>query len=127
MDFKTARLLSRMTLNEVAEFLGLSTRTVYNYEKENKAPKAVITCLSLIGGFMPEFGKRNDFSGWSFGSGYLWPPEGDKFTSGDIRAGSKALLSIELEYDQLNRKRLGNKRSNIVPIPFKRNAVRENS
>jgi len=86
MDFTEARQKARMTRSEVASYLNISVATIKRYEKSGKAPKAVIECLLMIGGMLPAFGQKNDFSGWSFSSGYLYSPEGNRYTSGDIRA-----------------------------------------
>jgi len=102
MDFNEARYLSRMTIAEIADYLCISSRTVQRYQKTGIAPKSVTECLLMIGGHCPSFMQRNDFTGWSFGSGYLWSPEGDKFTSGDVRAGRLALL----ESNRLHRRKL---------------------
>jgi len=68
------------------EYLKISESTIKRYEKNEKTPKAIIECLLMIGGQLPNFAKKNDFSGWSFSSGYLYSPEGNRYTSGDIRA-----------------------------------------
>ena len=91
-QFTDARHVARMTREQVMEYLEISKRTFKRYESNGAAPKAIIECLLMIGGQLPDFHKRNDFKGWSFGDGFIWSPEGDKFTSGDIRAGKLALL-----------------------------------
>jgi len=85
MDFTTARHIAKMSRLEVMDYLKVSESTIKRYET-GEAPKVVIECLRMIGGHCPEFCLRNDFSGWSFGSGYLHSPEGNRYTSGDIRA-----------------------------------------
>lgn len=86
MTFNDARYLSRMTLNEIANLFELSLKTVNRYKSSNNAPRAIIVSLMLIGGHIPAFTKRNNFAGWSFGQGFLWSPNGEKYTSGDILA-----------------------------------------
>jgi len=105
MDFLEARYLSRMTAQEVADYLDISLRTVKRYESTGKAPKAVIECLLMISGRMPSFSRRNDFTGWSFSSGFLYSPAGDKFTSGDVIAGKLASLEMNRLYRLDLRKR----------------------
>lgn len=114
MDFNKARQLSRMTLEEISIYLELSPRTIYNYKKTGKAPKAIIECLYMIGGRCPTFSRRNDFSSWSFGQGFLWSPEGDKFTSGDIRAGKIALLEMNRIHRESVRSRQAEKALSLV-------------
>lgn len=92
MDFIDARHTARMTRKEVSEYLQLTLRTINRYEESGKAPKAVIECLLMIGGYCPTFSLKNDFTGWSFGSGFLHSNSGYKFTSGDILAGRSALI-----------------------------------
>lgn len=120
MDFNEARYLSRMTIEEISSYLCISVRTIQRYSKTGKAPKSVIECLLMIGGRTPSFSRRNDFSGWSFGSGYLWSPEGDKFTSGDIRAGKMALIEFNRLHRQSVKSRKEEKektKAKIIPFP----------
>ncbi len=118
MDFLDARYISRMTSKEVATYLEVSHRTIKRYEKTGKAPKAVIECLLMIGGHCPTFSLRNDFTGWSFSSGFLYSPEGDKFTSGDVRAGKSALLEMNLQYRAKLRQQVQvQHKSNIIQFP----------
>jgi len=86
VTFTDARHIARMTRKEVMDYLDISRSTLVRYEKTNKTPKAVIECLLMIGGQCPTFSLRNDFTGWHFGSGFLYSPEGDRFTSGDVRS-----------------------------------------
>ncbi len=120
MDFNEARYVSRMTTQDIADYLEISHRTVLRYKKTGIAPKSVIECMLMIGGHCPSFTQRNDFTGWSFGSGYLWSPEGDKFTSGDVRAGKMALLESYRLHRQLVSDRKQKKEQNtakIIPFP----------
>ena len=121
MDFLSARHAARMTTQEVADYLELSIRTVRRYEKTGKAPKSVIECLLMIGGHCPTYSRRNDFTGWSFGSGFLWSPEGEKFTSGDVRAGKHALLQLDTEFQirtQKQRQFESQMTSNVILFPL---------
>jgi len=86
MDYIDARHTARMTNQEIAHYLELSPSTINRYKNTGKAPKAVIECLRMIGGQLPEFSLRNDFSGWSFGNGHLWSPAGERFSAGDVLA-----------------------------------------
>lgn len=98
VTFRDARHHARMTKMDVGSYLGVSDSTIHRYERTGKAPKAVIECLMMIGGKCPDFSLRNDFKGWSFGDGFMWSPEGDKYTSGDIRAGKLASLEMNRLY-----------------------------
>lgn len=83
--FRDARHAARMTVEDVAKYLDLSLSTVKRYDKTGKAPKAVIECLLMIGGYLPTFSlRKNGFEGWKLRQGYLWSPGGERFTSGDI-------------------------------------------
>ncbi len=117
MEFIDARHIARMTRKEVADYLKLSLKTINRYEKTGKAPKAVIECLLMIGGHCPTFSLRNDFTNWFFSSGFLYSPEGDKFTSGDVRAGKLALLEMNLKYRAQLRKQQVQHKSNIIQFP----------
>lgn len=131
MDFKDLIMLSGMTEKEIRIFLNISIRTFQRYKLSNKAPKATSECLKMIAGFCPSFAKRNDFTGWSFGNGYLWNPEGERFTSGDIRAGKIASLEINRLHriDVRKRKEAKKKAFNKVScqiIPFPIGRVKKN-
>ena len=130
MDFLSARYAARMTTQEVADYLGISIRTVKRYEKTGKAPKSVIECLLMIGGYCPTFSRRNDFTGWRFGSGFLWSPEGDKFTSGDVRAGRHAMLQLDTEFNIRVRERQrieAQASSNVLFFPLNPRKITEGS
>lgn len=122
MDFLDARYSSRMTSKEVSDYLGISLRTIKRYERTGKAPKSVIECLLMIGGHCPTFSRRSDFTGWTFGQGYLWSPEGDKFTSGDVRAGKLAYMEIARQHRKSvrDRKQKGFPTADIIPFPTTR-------
>jgi len=120
MTFTEARIQSRMTLEEISSYLELSLKTVKRYEKEDRAPKAIIECLLMLSGQCPTFQIKNNFNGWSFGFGFIYSPEGDKFTSGDIRAGKIALLEMNRLHRLSVRKRHEKKKeNNIIPFPMK--------
>jgi len=122
MTFNDARYLTRMTLEEIAELLQLSLKTVTTYQKTNKAPQAVIITLMLIGGHIPDFTQRNDFAGWSFGQGYLWSPAGERFTSGDVlavRIDRELIRSQRVELEELKSRSLVRESAQIIPFPVK--------
>ena len=115
-----------MTTEQVADYLDISHRTIKRYEQTGKAPKAVIECLLMIGGRCPTFSLRNDFTNWSFRNGFLWSPEGDKYTSGDVRAGKHALNLADLQHQRsvLIRAQAKDKSSNVITFPIpKRTAI----
>jgi len=120
MTFNDAKHVARMTTIQIAEYLNISISTINRYEKTGKAPKAVIECLKLIGGQLPKFAMRNDFIGWSFGSGYLWSPAGDKYTAGDILAiiyDKQLIKSQRTEIKALKKQGMQSEPSNIIPFP----------
>jgi len=74
----------------------------------------------MIGGNLPNFKKNNNFERWSFGNGFLWTPEGEKFTSGDIRAGKIALLEMNrLHRISVRRRKQKKPKNNVIPFPVK--------
>lgn len=123
MDFMNARHSAKMSRKETAQYFKLSLSTINKYEKTGKAPKAIIECLLMIGGYCPTFSLRNDFKKWNFGSGRLWSPEGDQFTSGDIRAGKAALTELNRLHRIEKRRQKSNKNrktAKIYQLPIKR-------
>ena len=109
-----------MTLQEIATVLGLSLKTVKRYESTNNAPRVVVYCLTLIGGHIPTFSKRNDFTGWSFGDGFLWSPAGEKFTSGDVlslRINLALIRSQRVELEQIKSRSIVRGSAKIIPFP----------
>ncbi len=126
VTFTDARHIARMTRLEVMDYLQISKSTLLRYEKTGRTPKAVIECLLMIGGQCPTFSMRNDFSGWHFGSGFLYSPEGDRFTSGDVRS-LKPLRHLvkELELSQASKKQVSKETpSNVIQFPFSREAAK---
>jgi transcriptional regulator with XRE-family HTH domain len=115
IEFEDARHIARMSLEDVSNYLNISKRTLQRYEKNGNAPKAIIECLLMIGGRCPEFSLRNDFSGWSFGNGFLHSPGGDKFTSGDVLAGKSALL----EQNRLHRISIRDRKKSSMVVSAK--------
>lgn len=107
MDFTDAMHHARMNKHDVMNYFKISKSTFNRYKEtqKQKAPIAIIECLMMIGGYCPSFSIRNDFTGWSFGSGFLYSPEGDKFTSGDVKAGRTALLEMNRLHRIETRKR----------------------
>ena len=123
MTFTDARHSARMTRKEVADYLNISMRTISKYEATEKAPKAIIECLLMIGGTCPNFSRRNDFSGWTFGNGYIYSPAGDKFTSGDVMASiydKQLIRSQRVELKALKKQLVKSVSSNIIPFPARR-------
>jgi len=122
MTFTEAKGLSRMTFLEISVFFELTLKTVMRYHASDSAPKSIIVSLQMIGGQMPSFSRRNDFTGWSFGSGFLWSPAGDKFTSGDVQAGKYALLEMNrlhrIEVRERNKKPLKTAQIILFPARF---------
>lgn len=126
MDFRDARHSARMTVTDVADYLDISLSTVKRYDRTGKAPKSVIECLRMIGGYFPAIAlPRNGFEGWRMRGGYLWSPSNECFTSGDVLSSR---LNQQL-VDSLHRSNLNlrqemnasNKRaSNIVQVNFRR-------
>jgi len=121
MDFTEARHIARMQKQQVMDYLEISESTYKRYTKTGKAPKAVIECLLMIGGKMPTFSLRNDFTGWSFGSGFLYSPGGDKFTSGDVlarRYDIQLIKALTLENQKLKKRVSMSVPSNVIPFPL---------
>jgi len=123
VTFTDARHIARMTRTQVMDYLKISKSTVLRYEQNNKTPKAVIECLLMIGGQCPTFSMRNSFTGWHFGNGFIYSPNGDRFTSGDVLAikPNKALIQ-ELEKCLTSSKKQVSKKvpSNVIQFPLRR-------
>jgi len=120
MNFTDARHIAKMSKLEVMEYLKISESTIKRYEKSEKAPKAVIECLLMIGGQLPNFAQKNNFSGWSFSSGYLYSPEGNRYTSGDIRAiySDRELIKELTRLNKEIKKQVSMSVSdNVIPFP----------
>jgi transcriptional regulator with XRE-family HTH domain len=123
MTFTDARHAARMTLDDVAEYLEISISTVRRYDKKSKAPKAVIECLRMIGGYFPAIAlPRNGFEGWRMRGGYLWSPGNEKFTSGDVIASKvehelNHSLEIKIKELELRLASIDKRKSNILYFP----------
>jgi transcriptional regulator with XRE-family HTH domain len=86
MTYNDAVLHAWLSQTEIAEFFSVSIQTVQRWAKSNKAPTGVIQALKLIAGDCPTFSAKSGWDGWAFSGGYLWSPNLEKYTSGDIRA-----------------------------------------
>jgi len=120
MDFTDARHIARMSREDIARYLDISPKTIKRYEQSGKAPKAIIECLLMIGGQLPNFAKKNDFNGWSFSSGYLHSPEGNRYTSGDIRAiysDRELIKELTRLNKELKKQADMSVQDNVIPFP----------
>lgn len=92
MTYREALLRARLSKKEVAHFFNVSIQTVERWYRINKTPTGVIPALKVLSGDCPELSAKSGWQGWAFSGGFLWSPELDKFTAGDIRAS-------KLDYD----------------------------
>lgn len=86
MTYNDAVLNAWLSQNEIADFFGVTLQTVQRWRKSNKAPVGVIQSLILLAGDCPRFSAKDGWQGWRFKGGFLWSPNGESFTPGDIRA-----------------------------------------
>jgi hypothetical protein len=117
MDFNDARHIAKMRRREIMQYFEISKSTLLRYEASGKAPKAIIECLRMIGGELPDFRfykDRGSFKGWYFGGGYLYSNNGDKFKSGDILAIMK---DRELIKELSKEKKTIKIKNNVLPFP----------
>ncbi|PCH64500.1 MAG: hypothetical protein COC04_03515 [Gammaproteobacteria bacterium] len=70
-EFAQARHVARMAREQVMDYLDISKRTFKHYEPQGTAPKAIIECLRMMGGQLPSFNRRNDFTDRSFCVGFF--------------------------------------------------------
>lgn len=124
MTFLDALQHAWLTDDELVNFFQVSPSTIQRWKRNNKAPTGVIQSLKLIAGDCPTFSNKSGFEGWAFSRGFLWSPELDKFTAGDIRA-SKLDYDIIRGYerelskvrDLLKGQNIPVKKSNVIPFP----------
>jgi len=124
MTFNDALLHAWLTDLEVAHFFNVSIQTVKRWKRQNKAPTGVIQSLKLLAGDCPTLSAKDGWQGWAFSGGFLWSPEFDKFTPGDIRA-SKLDYDIIKGYEReteklraaLKAENKPVKTSNVIPFP----------
>lgn len=112
MTYREALLRSRLTKSEIANYFNVTLQTVERWYRINKTPTGVIPALRLISGDCPTFSKKDLFSGWSFSNGFLWSPELDSFSSGDIRASKldyEIIRGYERELAELRQRLKPNK------------------
>jgi hypothetical protein len=124
MTFNDALLHAWLTDKEVACFFDVSISSVKRWKKNNKAPNGVIQALKLLAGDCPSLSAKDGWQGWAFSRGFLWSPELDKFTPGDIRASKldrDIIRGYEKETALLREKLKENnepvKPSNVIPFP----------
>jgi hypothetical protein len=125
MDFKYYLWKSGLSDFEFCKLFELTPRTISNYKKANKAPKAIELSLMLLSGEIPIKRKNNGFENWYFHNGLLHSPEGEKFSSGDLRAihfDKKIIKSLEAEILRLKKEKEVFKvvSKNVIKFPSKR-------
>jgi len=95
---------------EVADFFHVTERTVKNWRKNNKPPRAVFLCLSLMAGKLDGLG--DEWKGFKLTPEAIESPEGDFIYSYEIRAIKYVYQAAEIERF---RTCLGLKNRNIKP------------
>tara|TARA_R110001599_G_scaffold343286_3_gene565786 strand:- start:5749 stop:6150 length:402 start_codon:yes stop_codon:yes gene_type:complete len=125
MTFLDALQHAWLTDAELVNFFQVSLSTIQRWKRNNKAPTGVIQSLKLIAGDCPSFSAKEGWNGWAFSRGYLWSPELDKFTPGDIRASKldyDIIRGYEKQVADLQALLLANKKvsikSNVIPFPL---------
>jgi hypothetical protein len=130
MTYREALLRARLTKKETAKFFNVSIQTVERWYRINKTPTGVIPALKLLSGDCPVLSVKDGWQNWAFFDGFLWSPELDKFTPGDIRA-SKMDRDIIRGYERETAKLIKDlkarhllddaivqvKKSNVIPFP----------
>lgn len=86
MTYNDAVLYAWLSQSEIADFFGVTIQTVQNWTNSNNAPTGVIQALKLMAGDCPVLSAKDGWQGWRFKGGFLWSPNGESFTPGDIRA-----------------------------------------
>jgi len=88
MDFQGLRFEAGFNSRKsVSEYLQVNLSTVSRWEAgEVKPPHAVVELLRMLGGYLPAIGRRDQWHGWRFDKEYLYTPNGDRYTAGDIMA-----------------------------------------
>lgn len=124
MDYRQAREFAWLFDFEVAELMQVSLRTARKWQSENKAPGSVILCLMLLGGWIPSGDiKRTKWDGWRFVYGYLYAPNGDKFTPGDLIASRIDEQLVDYLMAKVRRLESKPKKSNVIPFPVRNKAL----
>ena len=77
MQFKRNRLAAKLTQEEAAKYLGVTRRTIINYEKGN-APQAAVIALSWLAG------TADAWNGYYFEPEYITTPSGDRINKNVI-------------------------------------------
>lgn len=98
----------------LADYLGVSIKTIRRWESINKPPAAVTKLLQLLANDLSHLGK--EWSGFRFIDGELVSPENDFIAPGKIRAHKFLLMTIDFRECENNKlkQELDQLRSNQV-------------
>jgi transcriptional regulator with XRE-family HTH domain len=88
----------------LADYLGVTSKTVRNWEKTNKPPIAVIKLLQLIANDLSHLG--NDWAGFRFIAGELVTPENEFVSPGKVRAHKYLQMTIDFRVEENTRLKL---------------------
>jgi len=129
MDFQELRFSAGFNSRQkVADYLQLNVSTVSRWESGNiEPPFSVIELMRMLAGKLPSVGRRQDWHNWTFQDEYLYTPNGDKFTQGDIMniktlyarlANSRAeIRQLNAKIEKLELSTIKPDNSNVIAFP----------
>jgi transcriptional regulator with XRE-family HTH domain len=100
MDFLKLRWQAGFKRKGLSEYLGVSERTVRNWESKG-APVAVVKLMQLLSNDLSHLG--GDWTGFYFYNGELMSPEGDYIRPGEIRASPYLKMSNQFRAEEIIR------------------------
>jgi transcriptional regulator with XRE-family HTH domain len=98
-DFYTLRKEAGLSRANAAELFEVSKRTIKNWDKDNKPPKAVFLYLHVLTGRLDHLGP--DWKGFRFAGNCIESPEGEFIYAWEIRAMRYLLQAAGLSHTKL--------------------------
>jgi transcriptional regulator with XRE-family HTH domain len=98
-DFYTLRKEAGLSRANAAELFEVSERTIKNWDKDNKPPKAVFLYLHVLTRRLDHLGP--DWKGFRFAGNCIESPEGEFIYAWEVRAMRYLLQAASLSHTKL--------------------------
>lgn len=134
-SFQDLRQNAHLSRSACADYLKVDLSTINRWDNgRSPAPFAVCELMKVVAGKLPQIALSSAFNGWTYQGEYLYTPEGDRFTAGDIRelfilrqqlrAYRVEVKELKTEINVLSKPK-GITASNVVLFPQKKTNLKQ--